>query len=148
MTIATERFGSLEIADDSVIRFPDGIPGFEHLHRFVCVARPSSAPVIFLQAVDDGSICFSALPVALLGCGYKVSLGPEDREQLAMQEDVAAQVCLTILSRDSEERVTANLLSPLVINVARRLGRQVIQSGSSYSLAQPLDLEGLNGTTC
>ena len=38
MHIDTEQFGRIEINEDDVITFPEGIPGFEELQRFALLS--------------------------------------------------------------------------------------------------------------
>ena len=35
MQVETSRFGTIEVADDEVVTFPDGLPGFRRTHEMV-----------------------------------------------------------------------------------------------------------------
>ena len=53
MHIQTTVFGELEINEDKIITFPEGIPGFENLTRFVMIILDQTKPFLWLQSVDE-----------------------------------------------------------------------------------------------
>jgi flagellar assembly factor FliW len=142
--IATKYFGQLAYAEDSVVEFPDGIPGFEHQHRFLLMQQPATQPLVFLQSLTDAELCFIALPAQAACPGYRLAIPAEDLEALgfpsAPQPEIGREVlCLTIISVGEDASVTANLLAPLVISLQTRRGRQTIMAESEYSHRHSLD---------
>lgn len=137
MEVRTRHWGVVEVADDRVVHFPEGLPGFPDSRRFALLGEPG-ALFLWLQSVDDPEV---ALPVAdpfsLFG-GYEVPLDPEDVEALAVTspQEVAVLVVVTVRSEPLE--ATANLAAPILVNTARRLGRQKVLSDSRYSVRHPL----------
>ncbi len=141
--IETAYFGRLAYDDSSVIEFPAGLPGFEDRRRFVPVELPEYRPLIFLQCVEPGGPCFPALPVEAVAPGYQVEISPEDlatagfaprRQPVAGREALVLAV-LTV----AESGITANLLAPVVINLAKRRAVQAIRTEGGYSHAHPLE---------
>ena len=55
ITIDSTRFGSLEIPDEAVIEFPNGLIGLGGT-RYTLLTREESAPFLWLHSVDDGSL--------------------------------------------------------------------------------------------
>jgi len=142
--IATKYFGQLGYSEDSVVEFPDGIPGFEDQRGFLVVQQPPTKPLVFLQSLTTPELCFIAVPVQAACPSYRLSISPEDLEALglptAMQPSIGRDVlCLTIISIAEDASITANLLAPLVINLQTRRGRQPIMLESDYSHRHPLD---------
>jgi len=135
--IRTRHWGVQEVAEDRVIRFPEGIPGFPNCQRFVLLEEEGSA-FLWLQAVDDPEV---ALPVAdpfSLFPGYEVPLEEEDAEILGISDsrDVAVLVVVTV--RTNPLWATVNLAAPILINTASRTGRQKILAGPEYAVRHPL----------
>jgi flagellar assembly factor FliW len=142
--VATKYFGKLEYNEDSLVQFPDGLPGFEDQHGFLVVQQPATQPLVFVQSITKPELCFIALPVQAACPDYRLAITPEDLEALELPstwQPVIGQdvVCLTIISVGEDASVTANLLAPLVINMKTRRGRQPILSETEYSHRYPLD---------
>lgn len=128
--IATRQFGVVRFEESSVVEFPAGLPGFESQTRFVMIERAASAPVIFLQSVDLPELCFCAAPALAIDPGYELAMTEEDRKLLAASEP---PLCLAILSQDKSGCWTANLLAPVVIDLASRRAVQAVRADSRYS---------------
>jgi flagellar assembly factor FliW len=136
-TLETRDFGAVDYQADAVIQFPAGLPGFEERRRFVTVQQPHTAPLVFLQSLEEPSLCFPALPARVVDPRYVLRLSEADRELLQLErygeEPAGEQVlCLAVLSF-RETGPTANLLAPVVVNLANRLAVQSLQQESSYS---------------
>ncbi|HTP88016.1 MAG TPA: flagellar assembly protein FliW [Bryobacteraceae bacterium] len=139
----TKYFETMEYTGDSVIRLPNGLPGFEQECEFVLIDQPINRPLVFVQSLATPDLCFVALPVLSVDPEYRLLISPEDLEamglnasaQPAIGKDVA---CLVIVSFGEDRLMTANLLAPLVINLSTRVAVQTIQSSSNYSHRHPL----------
>jgi flagellar assembly factor FliW len=59
MHIESTRFGSLDIRDDAVLEFPDGLPGLPG-ERWALVSKDNDSPFFWLHSVDHADV---ALPV-------------------------------------------------------------------------------------
>lgn len=134
MKIESPVFGSAEVADDKVIDFPAGLPGFEHCKRFVLVHEEGSAADVFLlQSADDADVAFSVTGPQQLGVNYEFVLSDEEVALLELASPEAAQV-VVIVRKDGEggspatTGLRANFMAPLVINVEARRGLQKVIS--------------------
>ena len=59
MKIDTRNFGKIEIEEEKVISFPDGIPGFQDEKRFVIINNPDKEnPFQWLQSVNNPNLAF------------------------------------------------------------------------------------------
>lgn len=138
MQVASERFGDIEIADEHVVAFPDGLLGFPESHRFAMIDSHDTGTYFWLQSVDDPSLAFLTVVPWAFFPEYEPDL-PE-AEQEALQLDNAADaivLCLLTVHRE-QKLITANLLGPLVVNARTRLGRQVVLAESGYPVRAPL----------
>ncbi|HWQ56923.1 MAG TPA: flagellar assembly protein FliW [Bryobacteraceae bacterium] len=141
--IATAYFGRLPYQPESVIDFPAGLPGFENERRFLPVELPEYHPLVFLQSLEPQGPCFPTLPVTAVEPGYELEVVPEDlervglsgRRQPVMGRDVLVLAVLTV----SEAGITANLLAPVVVNLANRRAVQAIRPEPRYSHAHPVE---------
>ena len=128
----------VEIEDDAVITFPNGIPGFPEHTGFVLIDDERFRPFDWLQSVTDPFVGFVAVEPALVAPDYEFDLSDEDADLLELDRETEPLV-LTIVTVPEDFRAsTANLKAPLVINPRRRLGKQIILSDERYPLRSPI----------
>jgi flagellar assembly factor FliW len=131
MKIESPRFGSLEVDADKMIEFPAGLPGFEDCRKFTLLElEEGKQGVGVLQCVDRPEVAFSVAEPGQFSLHYEFALSEEEEKTLAVErvEDVAV---FLILRHDDGSMtdgppVKANLMAPLVINAAKRVGIQKV----------------------
>jgi flagellar assembly factor FliW len=136
-SLHSTNFGKLTYEPDSIVEFPNGLPGFEERRRFLAVTFPHTQPLVFLQSLEDSGLCFITLPVLSIDRQYRLEVSEDDlksvglasKRQPRIGEDVA---CLAILTLQPGG-TTANLLAPVVINVRNLKAVQAIAAGCGYS---------------
>ncbi len=137
MAIETTRFGEIEIDPDTVISFPDGLPGFPDVRGITLIKVSDEQPFYWLQDVDRGDLAFLAVVPWEYFPEYELALTDEDESALEV-EDPADLLVLALVTVDRDvPLVTANLLGPIVINQGKRLARQTVLLGD-YSTRTPL----------
>lgn len=138
MKVDTTRFGELDIPDDEVIVFPEGLIGFEGCTRYAIVDRRADRPVWWLQSLDVPEVAFILTDPGSVVPQYRPTIPRADLDELGLDtvDEAALHVMLVVPSDPNE--ITANLLGPLVINPRKRVGKQVIQHNSGYPPAHRL----------
>jgi len=140
--IETTNFGTISYAPESIFEFPNGLPGFDERRRFVPVQKPQTAPIVFLQSLEDPALCFTTLPIWVVDPQYRLHVTGPDLEILDFpanrQPRIGSDVlCLAVLSiRPSG--TTANLLAPVVVNLKNYQAVQAVSPESGYSHQHPL----------
>ena len=129
----TLRFGPIEVEDEKVIHFPEGIPAFEQEHAFVLIPYDEQSPYVFLQSLKTPDLAFLMTMPFIFFPDYEFELDDENQQKLGLerQEDMLLYVLLTI-PQGRVQDMTANLVAPLVINVANQQGRQLVLEHSPY----------------
>lgn len=136
MLIESERLGSVEVDEDKVMTFADGLLGFPDARRFALVDASDDGTYFWLQSLDDPTLAFlAAVPWAFFP-DYEPELSRSDQEDLAISDP--SEVMVLCLLTITEDAVTANLLGPLVVNAETRQGRQIVLDDSDYSARVPL----------
>jgi|SRR5579884_71065 len=144
-TIETKYFGTMAFERDACFELPFGLPAFEEERCFLPLEIPAHEPLLFLQSITTPSLCFIALPVLVVDPDYKLSITSEDLEALglstARQPEIGVEVlAISLLSVRDNAPTTANLLAPVVINLANRRALQAIRADRIYSHEHPLAL--------
>jgi flagellar assembly factor FliW len=122
VTIESTRFGTLEIASEDVIEFPNGLIGLGG-KQFTIVAAGNGGAFSWLHSIDDPSL---ALPIANpwhFFADYVVDLSEADSAPISADPaDVA--VWVTVRAGAELADFHANLRAPIL--VADGKGHQVI----------------------
>jgi flagellar assembly factor FliW len=144
--LSTVYFQELEYSNESVFDFPGGLPGFEDQIAFLFIEQPATRPLLFMQSLLNPSLCFLALPVLSVDPDYRLSLSSEDLTALSLDTGSKPKIgtdigCFVLVTVTEDSSPTANMMSPIVVNLQTRKGIQSIPEASPYSLQHPLVLE-------
>lgn len=134
MLIETSRFGAVQIQPEDILLFSDGLFGFETHRHWVLLADTENDAVAWLQSVTDPAVALPAISPRRFVPGYQVRIA---RNQLTPLEIAVLDQAfvLNVLARNNGQ-ITVNLKAPVIINLDRRIGRQVVTSDD-----QPLQME-------
>lgn len=134
MNIETSRFGNVEIEADDIIFFRNGLLGFEDCQHWVILADAENSSLAWLQSMQYPKVALPVVSPRKFVPGYQVRLDPQDVDLLQLTASEEAFV-LAIVSRD-QDVLTLNLRAPLIVNLSRRMGSQIVTVDS-----QPLQYE-------
>lgn len=130
--IQTTRFGRVKVSDESIVHMPDGMLGFEHCKRFVLLEDDPNTPLKWLQAVEDPGIAFIVVNPLDFVPDYNFDLSDEDAGTLSLASPEQAVVLTTVSVHTEDEKVTTNLLGPIVINSSTLDAKQVVLQDDRY----------------
>lgn len=143
MIIESTRFGEVEVAEEQLIHFSYGIPGFPDEKTFVHIGHDDESPFSFLQSTTEVNLTFLlADPFAFIQ-DYEFVLEDDVTEELGLSLENPPQVFLIATVREKLVDMTVNLLAPVVVNGVNRTGRQVILDKQEYSIRHKLFPDGL-----
>lgn len=138
MKIHTSRFGVVEATPDDVIDFPEGLLGFNSLHKFVLLDDPTDDIFAWLQSCEEPAIAFPVLEPELFASTYSIQLTRHDLEGLKLQTQEGVRSFVIITIPQDPTQMTANLKAPIVINVARRTARQCVLQDNQLAIREPI----------
>jgi flagellar assembly factor FliW len=125
-------------AEDSILRFKEGLIGFSDCKSFVLLENDGIAPFRRLQSTNRPEVGFLVLDSMYLSKNF-LSMVPEREWESVGLKDPAARLAFVIcIIGPSPAESTGNLQAPLIINYADMTGRQLILSDSELSSRQPL----------
>lgn len=130
MIIATEHLGNIEFSENDILTFAHGIPGFEEEKQFILIpAEDIEFPFSYLQSVQSADLAFIVTDPFLFVENYDFELSSSDATALNVNndEDLADISVLTIVTIPNDvDQTTINIMAPIVINHAVKVGRQVL----------------------
>ena len=135
MKFHSTQFGTQEVDPESILTFPNGMPGFEKSTRYKLFHddQEQQAVVHWLQSLDEPDIAFALVDPAVFGLNYEFALTDEEEQLLQMKsvEDIA--ILLMAYKPEpnpaSKANINANINGPIVLNMRTRLGMQKILVG-------------------
>ncbi len=136
MLIETTRFGTVEIDEQRILHFPEGLLGFPHQKRYALIQTNDDPVFFWLQSVDDPALAFVVCDPRAFVPDYQVPVRQADLDALGIADLDDAQV-LVIVNKVGDE-LTGNLLGPLVIGARSLRGRQIVLSDRRYGTRHPL----------
>lgn len=125
--IETRDFGPIEVSEEDVYDFPNGIYAFEDNKRFALLS-PLGEDVYprWLQSMDDPSLCFIVFNPILIDGGFSIALDDSERKLLGLEKDDDVTALVIAKVPADYKHTTVNMKSPIVINKANRTAIQVI----------------------
>ena len=133
MRINTSRFGEIEVEEQSVVAMPEGMLGFAEFKKFVLIQHNQGSPFLWYQAVDEPNLAFVIVDPFTFFPDYEVMLTREDLERLQAADLNSLAVFTVVVIPENPEDMTANLRGPVLINVEKRIARQVVLNEERYS---------------
>ena len=141
MKVNTKLFGEIEISEDKILIFQDGIIGFPELKRFALLhdeERGNEAGIRFLQSLDEPGF---AMPV-MNPLVVKPDYDPEvDDELLAGAGKITPDnllVLVTVSIPGDLTQMSVNLQGPFVINIEEHKACQIIVDNGNYPVKFPI----------
>ena len=132
--INTLRFGELEIEEQDVVRFADGIPAFEDEHEFVVLPYEEGTPYMFLQSMMTPELAFLMTDPFVFFPDYSFELDDENMDKLEIKTMDDVLVCTLIsIPRSGVADMTTNLLAPVVINRHTMQAKQIVLEKTQYT---------------
>ncbi|MGE4580262.1 MAG: flagellar assembly protein FliW [Desulfuromonadales bacterium] len=133
------RFGEVEYDPEKTLHFPQGLVGFEDLHRFIVMPNEVEGPLFWIQSVDDPQIAFVLTDPTHFFLDYQVAPDANERKKLDIQEGDDCFV-LSVVTVHPDRQVTLNLAAPILYNARNNRAMQVILEGSTYQSRTPLPI--------
>jgi len=143
MKIESTRFGELEVAEEQLVHFSYGIPGFPDEKTFVHLGHDAESPFSFLQSTTEVNLTFVLTDPFAFIKDYEFVLEDDVAEELDLSMENPPQVFLIATVKEKLADMTVNLLAPVVVNGVNRTGRQVILDKPEYSIRYKLFPDGL-----
>jgi flagellar assembly factor FliW len=133
--LQSSRFGVLEIPDEAVIEFPNGLIGLGGTH-YALLARNEDSAFVWLHSTTDPDLAVPVTNPFRFFTEFEVELSDDEAERIGLTEADDPAVYVTVRAADSLEDFSANLYAPILISGGR--GHQVINQSADSPVRAPL----------
>ena len=137
--VNTLRFGDIEVEEEKILHFKNGIPAFEEEHEFLLIPYEEDSPILFMQSLKSPDLAFLVTNPFIFFPDYSFEIGDEATDALGIksQEDLLIYAILTVPHGDVK-KMTANLMAPVIINSKNNESMQLVLDKSPYKTKHPL----------
>ncbi len=134
MKVKTTRFGELEVNPTDIITFAEGLLGFEHLKKYFVVDPGDSTLILWLQSTEEEKVAFPIIEPKIFKPDYIAKLLPADLNGLELESIQNAKLYSILTIPANVTEMSANLKAPVLINSARKVGKQIVLQDSKLSV--------------
>ena len=132
--VNTVRFGEIDVEEEKIVHFRDGIPAFEDEHEFMIIPYDEESPYYFMQSLKTPELAFLITTPFIFFPEYVIEIDDETLDELKIknQEDVMLYSLITI-PNGSVRYMTANLLAPVILNTENMQAKQIVMEKTRYT---------------
>jgi flagellar assembly factor FliW len=114
------------------IHFPEGLFGFEEIKDYFLLDSKES-PFYWLQAAEHPELAFVLIDPRVFKSDYTLHIRDDDYRTIdARKSDVIDFAIVTV--PENPEKISANLMGPIIINRTSRKAKQAISENDEYSV--------------
>ncbi len=141
MKVNTRIFGEIEISDDKIITFENGIIGFPDLKHFTLLhdeEKGTNVGIRFLQSIEEPGFAMPVMDPLLVQPEYDPEVNDELLAGVGELTPDNILVLVTVTVPSDLTKMTVNLQGPIVINVDEHKACQIIVEGGAYPVKFPI----------
>ncbi|MDD6572851.1 MAG: flagellar assembly protein FliW [Thermoflexaceae bacterium] len=141
MLVKTKCFGDVEIADEKIIRFENGLMGFEDFKEYTLLfdsEKKGSRTIMWLQSIEEQALALPVVDPLLITENYDPVVEDELLSSIGEigEDDLLILVTLTVPGDIT--KMTANYKAPIIINAGTLKGVQLIAENEDYLVKHPV----------
>ncbi len=135
MLVKTKHFGEIDLDEDKVITFEDGIIGFEDCRRYTILYNSeerNGSTISWLQSLDVPELALPVISPLSVMTDYNPVVEDDVLQPIGELTEENIIILLTLSVPSDITKMTVNLKAPLVINADTRKGCQIIAENPDY----------------
>ena len=133
--LRSTRFGDVELADDAVVEFPNGLIGLSG-NRYGLLPHGPDGVFVWLHSMEDPDLALPVTKPWTFFPRYEVELSDSEAERIGVTDPARAEVFVTVRATGEAKDFSANLRAPIIISGGRAF--QVINEAEDAPVRAPL----------
>ena len=135
MKLNTKHFGEIDIDEEGILEFEEGIPGFESAKKYVLLGtEDEESPFRWLQSVDKPELAFAVIDPFAIKDDYNVEISGEIINKLGIEKAEEMLVYSIVVVPEDMTKMSMNLKAPVIINTSNKKGAQVVLDTDTYAV--------------
>lgn len=137
MLVQTKYFGEIDLTEDKILTFENGIMGFEHFTKYTILfdtEKEDEGSIMWFQSVEEPTFALPVINPLIVKQDYNPEANEELLQPLGELNEDNICILLTLTVPNDLTKLTANLKAPLIINADTRKGCQVVVENADYQV--------------
>ncbi len=142
-SLRSELFGTLDIGEDELIEFSEGLLGFPECRSWALLLGSKDGSA-WLQSAEHSALVFLLVDPFIFFDGYSAELSESELRRIRAKEAAEVAVfAIVTLPAPGQDTCTANLQGPVVMNLVSRRGIQVVFGEGPFGVRAPIPMAAL-----
>lgn len=129
MKVETRLFGKIDIEEEKIITFTNGMLGFPDMKKFTIIfdeERPGKSGIMWFQSLDEPQFAMPVMEPNKVLPDYNPTVNDELLSSLGELTENNLYVLVTVTVPSDITKMTVNLKGPIVINTDTLLASQIV----------------------
>lgn len=135
MLVKTKHFGEVDLDENKVITFEDGMIGFEDCKRYTILynnEEKDGSTISWLQSLDEPELALPVISPLLVMTDYNPIVEDDVLQPIGELTEENIIILLTLSVPSDITKMSVNLKAPLIINADTKKGCQIIAENPDY----------------
>jgi flagellar assembly factor FliW len=138
MIVQSTRFDELDVAEEQILDFPQGMLGFPDENKFALLEYKPDSPFYILQSITDADLAFLLINPFAFFNDYEFAMDDNLIAGIGLNDENPPLVFNIVTVKDKLESMTANLAGPVLVNSRDRKAMQLVIEKTEYPTRYPL----------
>lgn len=135
MIIKTTHFGEIQINEENILDFEEGILGFEDIHKFGIInSEDPESPFKWIQAIENPELAFALVDPFAIKKDYDFEIKDENASSLGIASPSQVAVFAIVVIPEDTKKISMNLKAPIIVNTDNKKAAQVILDSDKYTV--------------
>lgn len=135
MIIETTHFGNVEINEENILDFQEGILGFEGINKFGIInSEDPESPFCWIQAIEKPELAFALVDPFAIKKDYDFELNDEKASSLGVEDPSQVAVYAIVVIPEDTKKTSMNLKAPIIVNTKTKKAAQIILDSDKYTV--------------
>lgn len=139
LKIHTKPFGTISVDPKQILKFPQGLLGFESFNEFALIEESAESPFKWLQSTQESGLAFILIQPEMFLNVYNPIISQEEVKDIGLSDLKDGIIFLIVtIPHDNPKGMTANLQGPILINAKDGLGKQCISRDENHPIRKSI----------
>lgn len=132
MDVKTKLGTTVQVDDENLLEFPEGLFGFEEYKRYA-IFESEYSPFMWMQSLEEESLAFLIVDPFLVAPEYELDVDDKALSKISVTSPAQVHVMAIVTIPSDGSPITVNLQGPLVINYTNKKSLQVVLNNNKWS---------------
>lgn len=132
------KLGNVAYSEDDIFFFPQGLLGYERKKHYILVEREEYSPIVWMLNTDDVGLNFLVINPLFFLQNYDPNISKRDLNELQIDSPQSLYMYVIITLDQDIQNSTGNLSAPILLNMTKRIGKQLVLLDDKYSTKYPI----------